>query len=146
MLTVTLDHPDYPDDFEMGIVGLGLFKNREGREVTEEQEKAFVSFYRMEAKEKLEQSDMITVSGTAAVTDLEDVLGVDISDRPSLDPTAMNLDPETGEVFEFANLSGASTDPDDTAELEVEEETTTTTTTTSTPTTSNTTADTGGGE
>lgn len=110
-LTIEMDHPAYPDGYEIGITGLGVFKNREAREVTEEEELAFASFYGELAQDRLKDAEMFTVSGTAVVTSMPDV---EISDRPSLDPTAMNL--VNGEVFEFANLGGAVTEPDEVAE------------------------------
>lgn len=111
-LSVKVDHPDYPSGMEFGITGLGLFKNGEGREVTEEEERAFISFTQTAPEETLKQSDFLSVSGSPFVTDLEEVIGKDISSAPSPDPTAMNIDPLTGEVFEHANLNGISTDPE----------------------------------
>ncbi len=126
-LTVKVDHPDFPEGTEFGIQGLGLFKNGESREVTEEEELSFASLYQMGAKDKLEQSKAITVDGSPIITDLEDILGKEISSLPSKDPTAFNLDPLTGEVFEHANLNGAVTNPDTSPPEEEEPPTPTTT-------------------
>ncbi len=111
-LSITVNHPDYPDGMEFGIQGLGLFKNGEARDVTEDEERAFISYAQTAPKERLEQSAFLDVSGSAIITDLEGVIGKDVTSTPSPDPTAMNIDPTTGEVFEHANLNGVSTDPD----------------------------------
>jgi hypothetical protein len=120
-LTVKVDHPDYSEGTEFGINGLGLFKNGEAREITEEEERAYASYAQVGAGDMLKQSDYLEVSGTPIVTDLEEVLGKDVSSLPSPDPTAMNIDPTTGEVFEHANLNGISTDPENVPTEEEEE-------------------------
>lgn len=111
-LTLTVDHPDFPEGTVFGIQGLGLFNNGESREVTEAEEISFASYYQMDPKEKLSQSALLTVEGDSTIENLDDILGKEISSLPGKDPTAMNIDPTTGEVFEFANLGGAVTDPE----------------------------------
>lgn len=122
-LEVTVDHPDYPDGTEFGIVGLGVFKNGEAREVTEDEERAFVSFNQAKLGDMLEGNELVTYSGSPLITNVEDIIGKDVSDRPSGDPTAMNLDPKTGEIFAEANISGKVSEPD-VSEVAVEPPTT----------------------
>jgi len=111
-LTLTLDHPDFPDDREFEISGLGLVKNRESAEIDEEQERAFAAFHGRTLEDALKGNDQISLNGTATLTDISEVIPSDISDRASADPTAMNIDPSTGEVFAEANLNGKASDPD----------------------------------
>jgi hypothetical protein len=68
-LTLTYHNPDFPDDYEFGVEGLGQFKNGEAREVTEEQEQAFVNANRMLVKDALEGNELFTVEGDATVTE-----------------------------------------------------------------------------
>lgn len=130
MLTLTHEHPDFPDDYEFYYNGIGVVKNGETLDISEEQERAFISFYGKTISEAFYGSDVATLGGTAAITDTSEIFPSEISDRPSPDPTAMNLTAD-GEKFEHANLMGDSTDPDP-GELEVveEEEAPVTTTTT----------------
>jgi hypothetical protein len=81
-LSVTVSNDQYPDDQEFEIVGLGAFKNGEAREITEEQEKTFVSLYQMAATDKLGEQDAVTVSGDSTIENIDEVLGVDVSDTP----------------------------------------------------------------
>lgn len=142
-LTVKVDHPDYPEGMLFGINGLGLFENGTAREVTEDEERNFAAYAQVGANDILGQSAFLEVSGSPIITDLEDVLGKDVTSTPSSDPTAMNIDPTTGEVFEHANLNG-------TPEVEEEEEvveapkSTTLMDTTSSSSSDTTTSDTGG--
>jgi hypothetical protein len=140
-LTVKVDHPDFPEGMEFGINGLGLFENGTAREVTEDEERNFAAENQVGAGDVLGQSAYLDVSGSPIITDLEEVLGVDVTSTPSADPTAMNIDPTTGEVFEHANLNGISSDPEVTP-LEEEEETVITSPSISTPTTPTTLTDT----
>ena len=74
-LTVTIDHPDFPDGYEFGAEGLGTLKNREPAEISEEQEQSFVSSRRMSVKDALGQEGSIfTVEGqeTAEVPEEEE--------------------------------------------------------------------------
>jgi hypothetical protein len=110
-VTVTYDHPDFPDGYEFYIQGLGLTPNRESVEVSEEQERAFYYFQRVPLMEALDNTEHVNISGTPVVTDFS-ATDVEISDTPPADPTIMNIDPETNEVFAEANLTGAVTEPD----------------------------------
>jgi hypothetical protein len=84
-LSVTVANDAFPDDTKFEIVGLGEFTNGEAREVTEEQEKVFVSMYQMPVEEKVGESENVDISGTTTIENMDDVLGVDISDTIPVD-------------------------------------------------------------
>jgi hypothetical protein len=69
-LTLTYHNPDFPDDYEFGVEGLGQFKNGESREVSEEQEQAFVTANRMLVKDALEGNELFKVEGEAIVSEV----------------------------------------------------------------------------
>jgi hypothetical protein len=69
-LTMTYHNPAYPDDYEFGVEGLGLFKNGESREITEEQEQAFVTSGRMLVSDAFENNEMFTVEGEPTVSEV----------------------------------------------------------------------------
>jgi hypothetical protein len=84
-LTVTVANDAFPDDTKFEVVGLGEFTNGEAREVTEEQEKVFVSMYQMPVEEKVGESGNVDISGTTSIENMDEVLGVDISDTMPVD-------------------------------------------------------------
>lgn len=110
-LTVTYEHPDFEDGHEFAINGLGILKNGEATEISDAQERTFVSVHQTSVEDALKGNGAFTVSGNSSVkdSDLESILGVDVSDTPSPDPTAMNLGPD-GKKFKDANLAGAVTE------------------------------------
>jgi len=79
---VTVSNDQFPEGHEFEVVGLGLFKNGEAREVTEDQEKQFVSLYGMSVADRVGEQDSVQISGSPIVENIDDVLGVDVSDRP----------------------------------------------------------------
>ena len=82
-LTVTVKDDTFPDDHVFEIVGLGAFVNGEATEVPEDAEQRFVSFHQKPVEDVIGQSDVVSVSGTTAIENMDDVLGVDISDTPA---------------------------------------------------------------
>ncbi len=77
-LKVKIDNPDFPKDHVFGIEGLGLFENGKEREVTAEQEQAFVdsrttitvdeegkeTVHKLSVKEAFKSDINVTVGGT----------------------------------------------------------------------------------
>lgn len=84
-LTVKVENDAYSGDTIFEIVGLGAFTNGEEREVTEQQEKAFVSMYQAPAEETIGEDGNVTVSGSSSIENMEEVLGTDISDTIPVD-------------------------------------------------------------
>jgi hypothetical protein len=84
-LTVTVQNDAYPDDTEFEVMGLGLFTNGESREVTEEQEKVFVSMHQAPVEEQIGENENVAISGTTTIGNLDEVLGTDISDTIPVD-------------------------------------------------------------
>lgn len=116
-LTVKYEHPDFPTDQEFDIAGIGVVTNGEEKELTNEEEIAFITSRRLTVRDGFEDDERMTISGTTSVQNgVEGALGVDpetISDTASDDPTEMNFDELTGEKFEHANLQGAVSEPPD---------------------------------
>lgn len=71
MLEITVKNDDFPKDYEFDIRGLGLFKNGESREVTAEQEAAFVSITGNTIRDSIAGSSTISAKGRAAAKDTE---------------------------------------------------------------------------
>lgn len=84
-LTVKVDHPDFPADTELAIEGLGVFKNGEEREVTDEQEQAFVNARGMHVRQGTENDPFVSVSGTSTATLPEppEEVDLDVQDETS---------------------------------------------------------------
>jgi hypothetical protein len=110
-LKVTYEHPDFDKGHEFSVNGLGILKNGEATEISDEQERTFVATNQASVRDALKGNGAFTVEGTASVkeSDLDELLGVDVSSTPSPDPTAMNVGPD-GKKFEHSNLAGARTD------------------------------------
>src|SRR4051794_40127214 len=100
-ISVTVSNEQAPEDRVFEIVGLGAFTNGETREITEEQERAFISLYQMSVADAIGEQDAVKVSGTSTIDNIDDVLGVDVSDSmppPDLEAiTAANQDAAANE-------------------------------------------------
>jgi hypothetical protein len=79
-LTVTVQNDAYPDDTEFEVMGLGLFTNGESREVTEDQEKLFVSMNQAAVEETIGENENVAISGATTIENMDEVLGTDVSD------------------------------------------------------------------
>jgi hypothetical protein len=64
-LTVKINNPEFPEDHLFAINGLGIFENGTAREVTKEEEQAFVDLKGVAARDALSSSGIFEVSGTA---------------------------------------------------------------------------------
>lgn len=64
-LTVKVTNPAFPDDTEFTIMGLGAFQNGEEREVTKEEEQAYVDATGHTVRDGLADTNMFEVKGTA---------------------------------------------------------------------------------
>lgn len=64
-LTVSYEHPDFPEGMEFEIVGLGLIPNGGSVELTDEQEERYLNYHGMTVKESLENDPYIKVKGSA---------------------------------------------------------------------------------
>lgn len=100
-ISVTVSNEQAPADREFEIVGLGAFRNGETREITEEQERAFISIYQMSVADAIGEQDAVKISGTSTVDNVDDVLGVDVSDT---------LPPPDLEAITAANQEAAATE------------------------------------
>ena len=67
-LTVKVTNKDFPDDHEFSISGLGVFVNGKDREVTKEQEQAFVDERGMAVRDALTTDAGFDVKGTATAS------------------------------------------------------------------------------
>lgn len=76
-LKVTVTMPDFPDDYEFGINGLGLFQNGKAREITEEQELGYYNEFGLSVRDGTKDTEYIKVEGTALVK------GSDLPEPPS---------------------------------------------------------------
>lgn len=87
-LTVKITRAEFPEDQEFSISALGVFTNGEGREVTPEQEQAFVDERRISLRDALANDADIEVSGnaTAKVPDPEP------TEEPTTTETTTNAD------------------------------------------------------
>jgi len=79
-MKLTVTHKAAPDDAEFAIAGLGLFKNGESREVTEEQADAFESINGYPVDEIA--SEYIKIGGKVTLK-ATDNPGVPIEDNPA---------------------------------------------------------------
>jgi hypothetical protein len=70
-LTVTFENKEYPDGFEFGVEGLGLFKNGEAREISEEEEKTYFAATGYSVKTGFSNSANVKVEGEGTVSDPE---------------------------------------------------------------------------
>jgi hypothetical protein len=64
-LKLTYDNPSYPKDEEIEVHGLGLVKNGRSVELTEDQEKSFVSVYGESVRDATKDDENVKVEGTA---------------------------------------------------------------------------------
>jgi hypothetical protein len=65
-LKIKMDHPDFPKGTPLAVSGLGEFENGEAeRDVTEEQEQAFVNERGMSVRDALKDHPHLSVSGSA---------------------------------------------------------------------------------
>lgn len=80
-LTVTMDHPDYPDGYEFGVEYLGILKNRESKEISEEQEQSFVNFSGKPMKESFMEGGFIKVEGDATAKEPEEEQGTQMPEQ-----------------------------------------------------------------
>lgn len=76
-LTAKYTNDAFPSDQEFGLEGVGVFVNGQAREVTEDEERAFVASNRTTFEEWVKDNESWEVSGSGYVTSVKDVLGVD---------------------------------------------------------------------
>jgi hypothetical protein len=96
-LEITVSNDMYPEDHTFEVMGLGEFTNGESRELTEDQEKSFVSLYQMSVADRVGENESVAVSGSSAIENMDDVLGVDISDTPAPPEEAILNNPSVSE-------------------------------------------------
>lgn len=90
-LKIKVTMPDFPKGTTFGINGLGIFENGKEREVTPEEEMAYVTQFGMPVREGVSGSSNIEVSGTATVK---------TSDIPQVEDAVFVEDPAGLEVIE----------------------------------------------
>lgn len=98
-LTLKAEFPAFPEGYEFAINGIGVVKNGEVTEISEEQERDFVAFWRMSVPDAFESQDCYTVEGDATVT-AEDLPEISFMREPT------QLNPDTAiEIADDAKLS-----------------------------------------
>jgi hypothetical protein len=72
-LTVKVENKAFPDDHEFSINNLGLFQNGKAKEITKEEEQAFVDAVGMPLKDALAGEEFeVTGTATAKVPKVEE--------------------------------------------------------------------------
>lgn len=61
--TLTFKHPDFPDDYEFGIAGLGRIKNGGTLEVDEENERRYIAEHGMTLEDAFRNSTGFEITG-----------------------------------------------------------------------------------
>jgi hypothetical protein len=69
-LTVSINHPQFPDDTEFGVAGAFVVPNGGSVELTEEQESAFAVNQQKLVSDALGSNEMFDVSGSGAITEI----------------------------------------------------------------------------
>ena len=70
-LTLKYNNPAYPEGAVLGIAGLGEVKNGESKELTEEEERTFLSMRGVGIKQAMEGDEMASVEGEPSVEEPE---------------------------------------------------------------------------
>ena len=68
---LTYTHPHFPKGYEFYLMGLGILKNGEAVEVTEDQERSFLHTHGLALKEALQGNDNFKPEGTASLSSKE---------------------------------------------------------------------------
>jgi hypothetical protein len=87
-LTLKMEMDAFPAGYEFAINGIGVVKNGETVEISEDQERDFVAYHRKSVPDAFEGSGTFTVEGDATVTP-EDMPEV------SFQRAAVQISPET---------------------------------------------------
>ena len=65
------DHPHFPEGHEFGISGLGVFKNGETREISEDEERFFVAHRGMTLEDAFGNSATSELTGSSSLSNEE---------------------------------------------------------------------------
>jgi hypothetical protein len=84
-INIKVGNDVYPDDYVFEVIGLGAFTNGEERELSEDEERSFVSMYQMPVIERIGENANVSVSGSPTVENLDDVLGRNVSDTVAVE-------------------------------------------------------------
>jgi hypothetical protein len=76
-LTATIDQPDFPDGYEFGVEGLGILKNREATEISEEREEAYAAAHGQLMQDAFAEAGNIKIEGSPIVTEIPEVHGTE---------------------------------------------------------------------
>lgn len=76
-LTATIDQPDFPDGFEFGVEGLGMLKNREAVEISEEREESYAAAFGVLIKDAFAEAGNIKIEGSPIVTEVPEQHGTE---------------------------------------------------------------------
>jgi len=87
-LSVTVTVPDFPDDYEFGVNGMGVFTNGQARELSQDEEMGYYNEYGQSVKNGTADTPSIKVSGTALVKD------ADLPELPQFTPTETEIPPQ----------------------------------------------------
>jgi len=99
-LTLTFDHPEFPDGHEFDVGGI-LVENREEVEITEDQERMFVARRRQSVREAADGNQFMKVTGktTVSTKDMNEIL-VETNTGPTDGEVEETDEPATEEVEE----------------------------------------------
>jgi hypothetical protein len=75
--TIKFTNDAFPPNTEFSVEGIGVLKNGEAKELTEDQERDYAASTRSLVHETAKDSEMFELSGTPAFTTVKDAIGVD---------------------------------------------------------------------
>jgi hypothetical protein len=75
--TLKFTNDAFPPDTEFGVEGIGVLKNGQAKELTEDEERAYAASTRSLIHESCKDSEMFEVSGTPTFTSIKDAIGID---------------------------------------------------------------------
>lgn len=96
-LEVKINHPGFPEGYELELAGVGVFPNGSSVTLTEDQERAYIIRNGQTLKDAVAGNDSFKVTGTPLVKSVKDGLDGDVpaeadSPAPVADPVLDNDD------------------------------------------------------
>lgn len=116
-ITVTVDRREYADGVPFEILGIGIIKNRESLELSEDQERDYAGRNLLTVQNGLTETPDVQVSGSPILTgSLEEILGYklsDVNDQPPQGEATGDLSPATsmGESWEDRTITPEEAPP-----------------------------------
>lgn len=75
--TIKFTNDAFPPDTEFSVEGIGVLKNGQAKELTEDEERNYAASTRGLIHEHAKNSEMFEISGTPSFTSIKDAIGVD---------------------------------------------------------------------